>query len=166
MKNQTNLIRSFILVMGVSICVISNCQDIKKDKKLIRETKKSESKRNFEAIGSLIETRNFVFEGDFTKKPHQSSEEGTSIIRLENSKVVIESSNITIPETNKTTSYEVKRWDLVKNDKNLTYTLRFYADARASGFEVYLRINSDKTALAQLGGGFHHNEFIGRIRTN
>jgi hypothetical protein len=166
MKNQNISIKSFILVLGISISIVCNSQELKPNRKEMRESKKLEMMRNFEAIGSVIESRNFVFEGDMTRNPHKSPEPGQSVIRFDNSRVIIESQNITLPGNEKVISYEIKRWDLIKNTKNLSYILRFYADARETGIEVYLRINPDKSALAQFGGGIHHNEFIGRIRPN
>jgi hypothetical protein len=163
MKKSSFRIESFILILGLwSICVLGNSQGLNPEMKEKKESKKLEQSRNYEVLGSLLESRKFVFEGDQTQLPHESPIPGFSIIRLDSSLVFIESISLLL----RNFSYDVKRWDLKKNPKYKFYTVRFYADGKeAGGFGVVLNIYANNSAVAEIGmKNMHHTHFIGSIR--
>lgn len=118
--------------------------------------------KNFETLGSLINSRNFVFKSGETESRQisdlsENHEYGTSEIRINGSLVRI--TGLNSAEWWMSTSCTIDKWELTKNPEELTYSLFFIARSGDSSTAIVIKVLSDKTAIAQFGG----REFRGQV---
>ena len=65
MKKSVFKISSFFLILGLCwISIIGNSQDVKLNKKEKKEVRKAERLKDYEALGTMLESRKFVFSVD------------------------------------------------------------------------------------------------------
>lgn len=162
MKNHNFFTRTLFSFIGLFIVLNSTSQTPKEKRVERNELRKSEKARNFETLGSLINSRNFVFMSGETESRQisdlsQKHEYETSEIRINGSLVRI--SGLNSSEWWKKTSCTIDKWELFENPEELTYSISFIARSGDYNTAILIKILGDKTAIAQFGG----REFRGRI---
>lgn len=165
MKPYTFFKRALISFMGLVIALNCTSQTHKEKRAERNQLRKSENGINFESLGSLIHSRNFVFksgnsEGRQVSSLSERHEYGKSVIRINGSFVSI--SGLNSSEWWKKTSGRIDTWELIENPEDLTYSISFIAHTGNSDTSVLIKIFSDKTAIAQFGG----SEFRGKVTPN
>lgn len=163
MKKHNFFKRALISFMGLVIVLFCNSQTPKEKRVERNELRKSEKARNFETLGSVINSRNFVFMSGETESRQisdlsQKHEYETSEIRINGSLVKI--TGLNSAEWWKSTSCAIDNWELTENPEELTYSISFIARSGDSNTAILIKILSDKSAIAQFGG----REFRGQIR--
>ncbi len=148
--------------MGLFIALYCTSQTPKEKRAERYEKRKSENRNNFESLGSLINSRSFVFKSGETESRQisdlsQNHEYETSEIRINGSLVKITGLNSS--EWWKSTSCTIDKWELTENPEELTYSIFFMARSGDSNTAILIKVLSDKTAIAQFGG----REFRGQV---
>jgi len=166
MKKSVFKISSFFLLLGLCwISIIGRSQDLKLDKKEKKEARKAEKSKNFEAIGSLLESRKFVFEARTMQ-----TKDGT--INTVNPNFIFfrfDSTSVTNqPAATSIDSYfhngTITYWELSRNNKNLNYIIRIVSTLGGStSFQMF--ISADRSARVKVSRGNSVVIYNGQIKT-
>ena len=170
----------FLILVLCCISIIGNSQDLKLSKKEQKEARKAERLKEYEVLGTLLESRKFVFEG--TRKQNKEGmivtiNPALNFVRFDSLKINMNLErmgdewmpNVTLLKNNQPMSGNISHWELLKNSKKLNYylILRSTPDYPSMGsFNFTMRINADKSAVVRLNVGrkSDFNEFHGYIK--
>jgi hypothetical protein len=187
MKESTIKISGFFLILGLCwISILGNSQDLKLDKKEKKEVRKAEKLKDYDALGTLLEGRKFLFLTDRTQSA--SGDRISNVIHADGSRFffIFENPKNTSGRNsgardNTSPSVGIRgfsiegnigSWELSKNFKNLSYSIRF--DVNGSGnnagyfYEITMNIRADKSASVEIktlpGGSTIYTNYMGLIR--
>jgi hypothetical protein len=173
---------SLFLILGFCwISIIGKSQDVKSDKEEKKELRKAERLKDYEALGTMLESRKFVFAVDRVQSA--TGVKITNVIRLDGSRIlisledpentsgrnsgVLNNSTPKIGTTGIVFEGNIGRWELSKNSKNLSYSIRFEVNRVASNaevvYEIFMNIHADKSAGVEIE---NRTVFVGFPREN
>lgn len=176
----------FFLILGLSlISNIGSTQDSTPTKKEQKEARKAEQLKDYEALGLLLESRQFVFVSERVQ--------GSTGIPIYNS-IHIDGPRISANLENPTNTSgafsgaadntsprigpsglffdgDIDKWELSKNTKNLSYSIKFEVQTKGQNTGIFYKIdmiiNYNKSAgveIRSLGGHNVYYNFKGLIR--
>jgi hypothetical protein len=153
MKKSTLKISDFFLILGLCwISIIGNSQDLKLDKKEKKEARKAERLKDYEALGTLLESRKFVFEADRISSQmfNNRISPDHNYIRFDTLSAFIQFERTIKSKKPLTWEGNIVGWELEKNDKKLYYDLKFNISTVTQNY--YMFINYDSSANLRIGG--------------
>jgi hypothetical protein len=158
MKKLTYNLGSLFLIVGLFwISYSGNSQDIKLNKQEQREAKRAEMYANFQYIDTMLERKDFVLEADYLENQYGFKRSVPSIlnfIKVDSSNVVLQTGSNTYFGFNGvggvTTEGRLERLKIVKNFKNLSYTLEFSVMTNIGVYDISMMINADRYARATI----------------
>lgn len=187
MKKSVFKIGIFFLVLGFFwIYITGNAQEVKSSKKEQKVVMKADRLKNFEELDTLLASRKFAFVTDRI----QGSTGATiyNLIQIDEARVFVRCDNPkntsggfsgardnTTPLIGPTGLFfegDIYNYELSKNSKNLSYTIKF--DVNTTGintggfYEIYININPNKTAGVEIKsryGNYVYANYLGSIRT-
>jgi hypothetical protein len=160
MKTLVFKMERMLLVSGLLlITVISNSQDTKLTRQEQKEAKRDRQYFNFQVLDTLLKNRSFVLEADFlenqygNRKPVMSN---INFIMVDSLRAVLQTgsnSNFGLNGVGGTTAEgSISGLKIVKNEKNLSYFLRFTVNSNIGIYDVTMNISSNNTARATITG--------------
>jgi len=154
----------------------------KKDNK---EASKAERLKGYEALDTLLEGRKFAFVTDRIQETTGATV--FNVIRIDEARVFVRCDNPkntsggfsgardnTTPLVGPTGLFfegDIYNYELSKNSKNLSYTIKFDVNTTGSNtgnfYEIYININPNKTAGVEIKSryGYVYANYLGNIKT-
>jgi len=187
MKKSEFNISKFFLILGLSwICIIGNSQDLKLNKKQKKEAIKAERLKDYEVLGPLLESRKFMFATD--RVQGTTGEMAYNVVQVDEPKVFVRCETLkntsgwnsgvrdnSTPPVGSTGLFfegDIYRWELSKNPKNLSYSIKFEVQTTGGNpgtfYEIGMNINTNKSANIEIkskGGHMVYSNYLGHIRT-
>jgi len=147
-------------------------QETKLTKEQKKELRKQEREESFRAIDSLITSRLFVLEADFLqgKLGERVFVNSTlNFVRVVFNDGTLQVGNITGAGFNGvggvTAQGEIRSWQMVRNMKNRTITVRFTIDSAIGHYDILLIASGDNPASATITGlGPGQLTWIGKLK--
>ena len=179
--------RSLMLILALySISIIGQSQDQKLSKKDNKEASKAERLKGYEALDSLLEGRKFAFVTDRIQETTGATV--FNVIRIDEARVFVHCDNPentsgrnsgefdnTSPRIGPSGLFfegDIDNWEISKNSRNLSYSIRFEVNTTGSNtgifYEIYININPNKTAGVEIknqNGNYVYVNYLGNIRT-
>lgn len=155
MKKSILKISSFLLILGLLwIPNTVNSQVLKLTKKELAEASKAEKVNKYKALGTLLESRRFVFEADSrsdAQNYYGRVSADSNYIRVDSLTAFIQFEGFTGWSKAPTRTWEgtIVSWELVKNDKKTDYELQFKINSVIENY--YMFIDYDNTAKLKIG---------------
>ena len=160
MKNLKFYLASmfFVFVFGM-VPYSLKAQDVKLSRQEKRALEQAQMNANFNAIDTLLQRKTFVIEADYLENKYGAQVPVTSVlnfIMLDSTKAILQTGS------NYRTGYngvggvtaegKIQQYKVVKDPKNLSYTVRFSVMTNVGIFDVFITISSDTTARATITG--------------
>jgi hypothetical protein len=182
MKISGFYIYRFLLIVAFCfIFIIGNSQEMKLTKKERKEAMKAERVKDYETLGTLLESKKFVYESHRIQS--STGVKMFDIIRLDGSKILVtledpkntsgrnsgvwNNTSPSIGNTGFVFEGNIERWELFKYPKQLSYSIRFEVSRKGSNAEVvyefFMNIHSDKSASVEM---INRTVFTGFPREN
>lgn len=187
MKKSEFQISSFLLILSLfCISINGNSQDQKLSKKENKEAREAKRLKDYETLGTLLENRKFAFITERVQGAY-----GTIIynsIRVDESRIFVHcddpksytgiASGVwdnTTPRIGLTGLYfegDIENWELLKNSKDLSYTVKFHViktGTHSGGDSDFtFNINPNKSSGIEIksrGGSMVYSNYTGLIGT-
>ena len=133
---------------------IVNFQELELTKMELKEASKAEKVNKYKALGTLLESRRFVFEADSrsdAQNYYGRVSADRNYIRVDSLTAFIQFEGFTGWSKAPTQTWEgsIVSWELVKNDKKLDYELQFKISTVIENY--YIFIYYDNTAKLKIG---------------
>jgi hypothetical protein len=150
----------FLMMIGLFLISLNgSSQDNKLSKEEQREARKAERLLNFQALDTLIENKSFVLEADYLENQYGNRIpvlSNLNFIMLDSLKAVLQTGSNFRTGTNgvggATAEGRIDGLKIVKNQKNLSYFLRFSVSTEIGMYDVSMTIFSDNRATATITG--------------
>jgi hypothetical protein len=149
----------FIATMLILISIMGNSQDTKLTKQEQKEAKRDKQYFNFQVLDTLLRNRSFVLEADFlenqygNRKPVMSN---INFIMVDSLRAVLQTgsnSNFGLNGVGGTTAEgNISGLKVTKNEKNLSFFLRFTVNSNIGIYDVTMNISCNNTARATITG--------------
>lgn len=149
-----------ILVIGVfSVSQNSFSQEKKLNRQEKKEARKAAMTANFDTLNSLLEARSFVLkaynlENKYGDMVQVSS--NTNFILINSTNGILQTAFNSMGGNNGlggvTAEGTVGSWEVVRNQKNLTFTVKFSLVTNIGIYDVFMTVNSDSRAHAEISG--------------
>jgi hypothetical protein len=156
---KTYIAKYFLLFCLIFVSVNGNTQDIKLSRQERKEVRKIQMTENFYILDSLLNSRQFVLEAFYLKNQYGDMVSVSSMInfiRVNGSKGVLQTgSNFRIGSNGvggATAEGTIGLWEIKRNVKTLTYTLRFNLLTNIGNYDVLLTVTSENRASATISG--------------
>ncbi len=156
---KLNMTALFLVLGLLLISSYSNAQDIKLTRKERKEVRKAQMNVNFHILDSLLNERNFVLEADFLEDKYGMRlpvMSNVNFIKVNQSNSVLQTGTVSGFGYNGvggvTAEGRIGSWDINKNVKDLSYTLRFSVLTQIGSYDVILTVNSENNASATVTG--------------
>lgn len=187
MKKSVFMIGRFFLALGLSwICINGNAQELKLSRKEQKEAMRAEKLKGYEALDTLLESRKFAFVTDRIQGNIGSTV--YNVIQVDEARVFVRCDNPkntsggfsgardnTTPLVGPTGLFfegDIYNYELSKDSKNLSYTIKFDVNTTGSNtgnfYEIYININPNKTAGVEIKsryGNYVYANYLGNIKT-
>ena len=165
LKNKTmRRLNKYILTLlllagffGVSSAVSG--QEVQMTGRERREARKAQLEANFYALDTVLNTKNFVLEANYLENRFGFRVPVTSninFIKVDSPKAVLQTgSNSRIGYNGiggVTAEGTIGDWNLVKNNRNMTYTVRFNLITEIGIYDVFMTVSADNHATATITG--------------
>jgi len=159
MKRQINIM-GFLLSIGL-FCISQPgfSQDKKLDRQERKEARKAEIAANFDTLNAMLESRNFVLKANNLESKYGDVVQvssNTNFILVHSSSGILQTAFNSMNGNNGlggvTAEGEVGSWELFKNQKNMTFTVKFSLVTNIGIYDVLMTVNSDKKAHAEVSG--------------
>jgi hypothetical protein len=151
--------RLFLINGLLLLSLISNSQDTKLTKQELKDAKRDKQYYNFQVLDTLLKNRSFVLEADFlenqygNRKPVLSS---INFILVDSLKAVLQTgsnSNFGLNGVGGTTAEgSISGLKVTKNEKSLSFFLRFTVNSNIGIYDVTMNISCNNTARATITG--------------
>lgn len=159
---KTTLIKSAILflVFGLFLTIQnSNAQETKLTREEKKEARKAQMNRNFYILDTLLNKRYFVLEADYLENRYGQREPVTpnlNFIKVEGDRGVLQTGSNSGLGYNGvggvTAEGTIDGWEMSKDTKNLSYSLRFGVLTNIGHYDVLMNISADTRATATITG--------------
>ncbi len=156
MKKYRNYIISILLLLGLSWSSITAQQLTRQEKKEIRN---SAMAANYQILDSLLSAKSFVLEADYLadkygfRVPVNST---LNFIKIEGVTGVLQTGSDFRRGSNNvggaTAEGSIGGWEMKRDPKNLSYTVRFNLLSNIGSYNVLLTVNSANNASATITG--------------
>jgi hypothetical protein len=159
MKRHINIM-GFLLSIGL-FCISQPgfSQDKKLDRQERKEARKAEIAANFDTLNAMLESRNFVLKANNLESKYGDVVQvssNTNFILVHSSSGILQTAFNSMNGNNGlggvTAEGEVGSWELFKNQKNMTFTVKFSLVTNIGIYDVLMTVNSDKKAHAEISG--------------
>jgi hypothetical protein len=150
------------LIMGIGLLLISisgNSQDNKLSKEDKKIAKRDKDYYNFQVVDSMVQNKSFVLEADYLenqygiRKPVQSL---LNFIEVDSTNAVLQTGSNLSQGFNDvggvTAEGSIQGLKITKNEKNLSFFLRFTVLTNVGIYDVNMTIYSNKYARAEISG--------------
>jgi hypothetical protein len=158
-RNLIRLSLCLITALLISTAPVFSQDDIKPTRKEIKEAKKLQMVANYAVIDSLLTRRVFVLEADYLRNKYGemvSVMSNVNFIRVNQTTGVLQTGSVFSFGSNGvggvTAEGEIGTWELNKNPKNLTYTVRFSLQTNIGHYDVLLNVSANTRATATITG--------------
>jgi hypothetical protein len=159
MKRHIN-IWSYIMVIGfLCFSQFSFSQQKKMTRQEKKEARKAEMAANFDTLNSMLESRNFVLKANNLESKYGDMVQvssNTNFILVNSSSGILQTAFNSMSGNNGlggvTAKGRVGSWELFKNQKNMTFTVKFSLVTNIGIYDVLMTVNSDKLAHAEVSG--------------
>ena len=151
-----------------------------------KEARKAERLKDFEELGTLLESREFAFVTD--RAQGTTGATVYNVVQVDEARVFVRCEDPentsgrfsgvfgnTSPRIGPTGLFfdgDIDKWELSKNTKNLSYSIKFEVLTTGSNTGIYYEIimtsNPNKSAGIEIrsrGGHIVYSNYLGRIRT-
>ena len=160
MKTSTLNIGRIVFIMGfLLISLYSNSQDVKLSRKEQKEAKKDREFFNFQSMDTLLKSKNFVLAADFLDNQYGNRTPVLSdikFIKVDSTDAVLQTGSMTNFGMNgvggATAEGSIRGFKMVKNLKNLSFSIRFTIVTDIGIYDVSMMIYSDRNARATITG--------------
>jgi len=156
LKTGRNL---FLVTALISISVLVNAQDIKLNRQERKEVEKADLAWNFYVLDSLFNTKSFVLEADYLQDKYGFRvpvPQNLNFIKVNDARGIIQTGNSFSMGSNGvggvTAEGSLRYWKINKNDKRMSYTVRFNLATNIGFFDVFLSVNAANNAQATISG--------------
>lgn len=166
-KRVLNFSKLFLILGLCCISIIGSSQDKDESKKEKKAASEAEKSKNYEELGTLIESKKFVFEADYIQYADKSRVLCSSVIKVDSMRVFIDSQNPIFSAPSRYSSVgDIQRFKLLKNTKEQSYTVKFYANDGGFSYDIDMVINTDKSGIVKMnmGNSILNRDFYGRIK--
>lgn len=187
MKKSVFKIGRFFLILCLSwISITGNTQESKLSKKEQKVAMKAERLKGYEALDTLLESRKFAFVTD--RLQGNIGATVFNVIQVDEARVFVRCDNPkntsggfsgardnTTPLVGPTGLFfegDIYNYELSKNSKNHSYTIKFDVNTTGSNsgtyYEIYININPNKTAGVEIksrNGNYAYINYLGKVRT-
>jgi hypothetical protein len=169
-----NIGRIIIMIGFFMISLYTNSQDVKLSRKERKEAKRDREFFNFQALDTLLKTKNFVLAADFLDNQYGNRTPVMSdinFIKVDSTDAVLQTGSLNSFGMNgvggATAEGSIRGFKIVKNLKNLSFNIRFTVITDIGVYDVSMIIYSDRVARATITG-LTRGELIydGHIKTN
>lgn len=160
MKNLRFNLGSLLFVFG--FCLIpytGKAQDVKPSRQEKKDLKRAELNANFQAIDTLLERKTFVLEADFLQNQYGDQVPVTSVLNfilVDSSKAVLQTGSNNSSGYNGvggvTAEGNIQSYKVIKEPKNLSYSVRFSVMTNIGIYDVFMTIGADTNAKATITG--------------
>ena len=159
MKRQIYIL-SLLLVIGL-FCISQPgfSQDKKMDRQEKKEARKAETAANFDTLNAILESRNFVLKANNLESKYGDMVQvssNTNFILVNSSSGILQTAFNSMNGNNGlggvTAEGTVGSWEVFKNQKNMTFTVKFSLVTNMGIYNVLMTVNSDKKAHAEVSG--------------
>jgi hypothetical protein len=160
MKASILKIKKLFLVTGLLlISLAGNSQDTKLTRQEKNEAKRDKQYFNFQVLDTLLKNKSFVLEADFLENQYGNRKAVLSSLNF----IMVDSliatlqtgsnSNFGFNGVGGTTAEgTISDLKIVKNEKNLTFFLRFTVNSNIGIYDVAMNISSNNIARATISG--------------
>jgi hypothetical protein len=150
----------FLLMIGLFLISLNvSSQDNKLTKEELREVRKAQQLMNFQSLDTLIQNKCFVLEADYLENQYGNRIpvlSNLNFIMLDSLKAVLQTGSNFRAGTNgvggATAEGRIAGLKVVKNQKNLSYFLRFSVSTDIGMYDVAMTIFSNNHATATITG--------------
>ena len=156
---KLNMAGLFLVLGLLLISSYSNAQDLKLTRKERKEVRKAQMNANFHILDSLLNARSFVLEADFLQDKYGMRVpviSNVNFIRVDQFKSVLQTGTGTGFGYNGvggvTAEGKINSWNIHKNAKELSYTLRVTVMTQIGTYDVLMTVNSENNASAIVTG--------------
>lgn len=124
-----------------------------------KEIRKAELDRNYQILDSLFQAKRFVLEADYLQNKYgdlRTVPSTTNFIMVDTTTGILQTANYSGIGYNGlggvTAEGNVGSWILTKNDKRLSFTVKFNLSTNIGFYDVFLTVNADNNARATISG--------------
>jgi len=159
MKRHVNIM---IFLLGFGLFCISQpglSQDKKMDRQEKKEARKAEMAANFDTLNAMLESRNFVLKANNLESKYGDMVQvssNTNLILVNSSSGILQTAFNSMNGNNGlggvTAEGTVGSWEVFKNQKNMTFTVKFSLVTNVGIYDVLMTVNSDRKAHAEVSG--------------
>jgi hypothetical protein len=150
----------FLMMIGLFLISLNgNSQDNKPTKEELREARKAQLLMNFQSLDTLIQNKCFVLEADYLENQYGNRIpvlSNLNFIMLDSLKATLQTGSNFRAGTNgvggATAEGRIAGLKVVKNQKNLSYFLRFSVSTDIGMYDVAMTIFSNNHATATITG--------------
>jgi hypothetical protein len=150
------------LFLTVGLCLISfnsNAQDIKLTRQEQKEARRSVMVANYQVLDSLLASKNFVLKADFLEDKYGERIVVVPVlnfIRVDSLNAVLQTGFGTSLGYNGvggvTAEGRINNWEIVRNNKNLSFYLQFNILTSIGYYDVSMMISADNFVQATITG--------------
>ena len=156
---KMNIVRLFFLFGFFWISLYSNSQDNQLSRQEQKEVRKAQRVENFYVLDSLLNGKSFVLEADYLQNKYGDRVPVTStlnFIKVDKSKGVLQTGSDIRMGTNGvggvTAEGSIGAWEISKNLKTLSHTVRFSLLTSIGNFDIFMTVSADNYASATITG--------------
>jgi hypothetical protein len=159
---KTSILKSGRLLLTIGLFFISfssNAQEIKLTKEEKKEAKRNKQYYDFQVIDTMLQNRSFVLEADFLENQYgyrRTVMSGLNFIMVDSLKAVLQTGSNIGMGTNgvggATAEGSISSLKITKNEKNLSFFLRFTVVTNIGIYDVSMTVYSNRHARATISG--------------
>ena len=160
MKASILNLKKWVLAIGLLfIFVYSNSQDVKLSKEEKKGAKRDKEFYSFQVIDSMLKNKNFVLEADYLENQYGYRTPVLSAVNF----IMVDSLNAVLQTGNDnrmgyngvggiTAEGKISNMKITKNQKSLSFFLRFTVTTQIGFYDVAMNIYSTNSARAEITG--------------
>jgi hypothetical protein len=153
------MVISFLFSGLLLISLKGSSQDTKLSRQERKEVEKAQLAANFYVLDSLLNVRSFVLEANYLQNQYGDMVYVASMlnfIKVDGSKGVLQTGSDLRNGYNGvggvTAEGNIGTWEIRKNAKSMSYSLRFNIVTNLGNFDIFMTVNSDTRASATISG--------------
>lgn len=158
-KLRFNISRMLLVFVFGLVPYFSLAQNVRPSKQERKELEKQALNANFHAIDTLLHRKTFVLEADYLQDRYGNRIPVLStvnFIKVETPKAVLQTGSSSTFGSNgvggATAMGSIQNYKVVKNIKNLSYTVSFTMMTNIGIYDILMNISSDTNAMATISG--------------
>lgn len=160
MKTIRNKMVSLFLLLGLlGLTSVSYSQNVKLTRQERKEVKKAQLTANYYILDSLLKARTFVLQADYLESKYGdriSVLPDLNFIKVYETNGILQTGSVFGVGYNGvggvTAEGPIGTWTVYKNDKELSYTVRFSLLTNIGNYDVVMNVSSNTRASATITG--------------